>query len=700
MSITLSYPGWFLLLCLLAGTIYAAALYWKNKQINDETKTDRILKILLATLRFFAISFIVFLLLSPYVKSKFNVIERPLIVIAQDNSKSMLLDLKREDSLQWISKMEDLIHQLEAKYEVRSFHFGNTLKPGFLFHPEEPSTDLSTVFSSIMNRFGNRHIGAIVMATDGIINQGLDPVAAHRLPDVPVFTIGMGDTIAKKDIQISAIQVNQIVYLHDIFEIEASIKSNHALGEKTIATLSLIEGGKSKTLSRQSIQFNEDPDYKKLYFKTEAIHPGLHHYRISLNGVSGEISQQNNVKDFFVDVLDSRVKILILAASPHPDIAAIKHALSLNKNYRIDIKMLSDFRDKLNTYDILIAYQLPALGRGSAQLLNMLRTRKKATWFILGSQSDISAFNQVQQVLNITNNRGNTDEASALVNKNFSSFKLPEAIDKINYYPPLNIPFGQYKAGLQAEIIFKQKLGKIATDNPLLMIANGADARIAVLCGTGLWKWRLFEYARTKSSQMIDQVIRQVVQFLSVRNDKRKFRIDLRKNLYNEGESVMIDAYLYDDNYALTNDPELSIDITDSSGKVYQFLMNREQHYYTLNAGKFPEGDYRIEATVKVNKRILKAEARYSVVRLQVENLNTVANHMLLHQISNATGGTFYLPDELSKLSNQLINNTAAKPRISTHTSTLPLINLKWIFFLLVSLLTLEWFVRKWRGAY
>jgi len=688
------------LLCLLVGALFAFSLYWRSKQLNDNTKTERWLNGLLAAIRFVTISVLAFLLLSPFIKSKFNEIEQPLIIIAQDNSASMLLDLHREDSLLWVNQMQEFMKQLEDKYELRKFHFGNELKPGFLFHPEENATDLSAVFNTIKNRFGNQHIGAIVIATDGIINQGIDPAAAHRLPDAPIFTIGMGDTVPKKDLLITNVQANQIVYLHDIFEIQTDIKAYHADGEETSLVLSLINKGNNDILESRSLEFKDDPEMQKLRFKLEATQPGLHHYRMSINPLSDEISEQNNAKDFFIDVLDSREKILILAASPHPDIAAIKHALLLNENYTIDVKMIQDFRDQINDYDILIAYQIPAVGSTTPALMNLLSERDKPTWYILGSQSDIAALERVQPLLKIVNNQGNTDEATALVNQHFNDFKLPDGIGDINNYPPLIVPFGQYKTSIQSETILYQKLGNIVTDYPLLLQATGQGARKAILCGEGLWKWRLFEYAKAGNNQMIDQMIRQIVQFLSVRNDKRKFRLELSKNLFNEGESVTMNAYLYNDNYELTNEPEIDISITDTSGKNYQFIMTRQQQFYSLNAGKFPSGDYEIKASVRYQDLEQQSEARFSVVPLQLENLNTVANHMLLHKISNATGGRFYLPEQLKSLSNQLLNKEPIKPLIKTRTSTYPLINLKWIFFLLISLLSIEWFLRKWRGAY
>ncbi|MEZ4950467.1 MAG: hypothetical protein R2784_13925 [Saprospiraceae bacterium] len=45
----------------------------------------------------------------------------------------------------------------------------------------------------------------------------------------------------------------------------------------------------------------------------EANQSGVQRYRILVNSVNGEVTTGNNVQDIFIDVLDARQKILIVA---------------------------------------------------------------------------------------------------------------------------------------------------------------------------------------------------------------------------------------------------------------------------------------------------------------------------------------------------------------------------------------------------
>src|ERR1039458_9599962 len=86
----------------------------------------------------------------------------------------------------------------------------------------------------------------------------------------------------------------------------------------------------------------------------------MQRYTVKLSDVDGEVSFANNVKDIFIDVLDGRQKILILADAPHPDVAAIKNALESNENYEVNSFIANDFDKSLVGYNLVILDQLPS----------------------------------------------------------------------------------------------------------------------------------------------------------------------------------------------------------------------------------------------------------------------------------------------------------------------------------------------------
>ena len=75
------------------------------------------------------------------------------------------------------------------------------------------------------------------MATDGIYNQGNNPIYFGNKLNVPIFSIALGDTIPKKDLVLKKVYNNQIAYLGDKFTIQTDIAAYNCLGANTRLTI-------------------------------------------------------------------------------------------------------------------------------------------------------------------------------------------------------------------------------------------------------------------------------------------------------------------------------------------------------------------------------------------------------------------------------------------------------------------------------
>ncbi len=122
MNITIEYPWWYLFLCLFIGASYSSILYFNNKKNQD---LSTLLARFLFLLRLLFVSLIAFFLLSPLLESTYQITEKPIIILAQDNSSSVRL---RTDSLYYSGdykgQLQDLIETLEKKHEVHSYKIG------------------------------------------------------------------------------------------------------------------------------------------------------------------------------------------------------------------------------------------------------------------------------------------------------------------------------------------------------------------------------------------------------------------------------------------------------------------------------------------------------------------------------------------------------------------------------------------------
>jgi hypothetical protein len=190
-----------------------------------------------------------------------------------------------------------------------------------------------------------------------------------------------------------------------------------------------------------------------------------------------------------------------------------------------------------------------------------------------------------------------------------------------------------------------------------------------------------------------------VVQYLSVKEDKSYFRVS-GKTIFNENEPIILDAELYNQSYELVNTPDVDLTISNAEGKAFSYRFSKTSNAYRLNAGQLPPGEYKYTARVKLGDKAYSKAGSFSIAAIKVELTNTVADHRLLYTLAQKKGGKMYYPKQLDNLLADLEKREDIKPVSYTQKRLDDLINLRWIFFILLGLLATEWFIRKRNGAY
>jgi hypothetical protein len=194
-------------------------------------------------------------------------------------------------------------------------------------------------------------------------------------------------------------------------------------------------------------------------------------------------------------------------------------------------------------------------------------------------------------------------------------------------------------------------------------------------------------------------MLSKVVQFLALKTDKSLFRVTT-KNRYHEDEAVVFNAELYNETYEPINEPEVDLAITDEEGKIYDYKFNRTDNAYRLNAGSFKEGNYSYKAQVSSGGKVSESKGQFMVAALKLETTRTTADHSLMYKLANGSGGALFYPRELDKLAEAIKARYDIRNVVYEQTWFKEAIHLKWLFFLILALLSLEWFVRKRNGAY
>ena len=231
----------------------------------------------------------------------------------------------------------------------------------------------------------------------------------------------------------------------------------------------------------------------------------------------------------------------------------------------------------------------------------------------------------------------------------------------------------------------------------MAFFTKGGSSKSGFFCAEGFWKWRMYDYAISQQKTS-STIFGGMVQYLTSKKDQRRFRVNSKKEI-EENEAVVFDAELYNESYQLINTPEVSMVLKNSKGKNYSFAFNKTNSAYSLNAGLLPTGTYDFEATATVGSQPQKVKGQFIVKPLQLEFAQTTANHQLLNEIATQQGGEMYHLNNMDKIAGAIQKNERIKPIIYQNQDVKSWIDLKWIFVLLMMLLTIEWFARKWNGS-
>ncbi|MCF6170973.1 MAG: hypothetical protein L3J66_08360 [Bacteroidales bacterium] len=692
-NLILSSPWWTVIPVILTGLIYAGLLYFRNKgnKISFAWTTALFL------FRFFAVSLLAFLLLSPFLRTKKKVVEKPVVAFAFDNSGSMVLG---NDSTYLTTQMYQRAQQAEdllsKGYKVDQWVFSEqtTLNGKVDFSGEV--SDYAQMLHQLDENYKGANVGALVVFGDGIFNRGIDPLYAASEINFPIYTVALGDTGVNRDLKINDVRFNSLVYLGDRFPIEVNLNANEMKGEN--ATLRIFAFGKqvaTKTIRIGSNYFN-----KSYHFELEAKQQGKQRIRISVETDSSEVSRENNRRSIFIEVLNNRKKVLIVAYAPHPDLGALKQSIEKTRNYQADIQYADKLTAGTADYDLVVLHQLPSRNFKLGLLLATLKKEEIPVLFVLGKQSSITLFNSNFKGLSIQSAVGSFEEAQADINSDFSLFTFPSELGRqLESLPPLRVPLGNYKLSPGTSVFAYQEIKRIATDFPLLAFSDDAGRRTGVITGEGLWLWRIHNYLAEANTSAFDDFIDKTVQLLMARKDKRHFRV-ITKGTYPSYQNVVISAELYNSAFEAVNNVEVNLRLTNEAGEQFNYLFSAYDQNYRLDLKQLPEGVYRYHAQTRLGTKQYRANGEFVVSSESLESRKLQANHRMLFRLADEHGGKMLYPGETETLPALLSKRDDQASRVYYEEHFTALHTLAAVLLLILLLLSLEWFLRKYFGSY
>lgn len=622
--------------------------------------------------------------------------EKPLIITLVDSSSSML---NYKDSNQVKKNIEGfraaLPKSLGEDYEYLELAVGTNVRDLGQLSLKDKSSDLAAGFKQIKDRFFNRNIGAIVLISDGNYNQGVHPMyEAERIELTPVFALAVGDTTLKRDIVVRSAISNEIAFLNNEFPIQALVDFQRVpTGSYQV---NLLQNGKVVQSQRAAVN-NSSLDQKEFLFTVLAKNKGYQRFTISVQAVSGEFTKENNQQTCFVEVIDSKSNVLLLASAPHPDVAALRSVFELDQEAVVSSELMTNYSLGNQIPDFVVWYENGL--RANANLFKQLQERGIPVLMILGPNVTTSLLQSYGLTVKAPNGNQYEDVYPTLAN-GFNSFGLSaEFTSVLPVLTPLRTKFGNYKLPSNSVVVLNQRVGSIAKDAPLIAVAQTQKTKIGFVLGEGLWRWKMKEFMQKKTTAGFEEFVQKLTQYISVKQNREPLRVTLPKR-FNTIEDIVFKAEFYNEAMELITTPSVEMTITKRGGKSFKQLFSPTANFYQLNVGQLQSGMYDWKVVADNNGKKYAKSGSFAVDEISLEDQDTRANFSTLNQLAVQSDGSYKKLDQYQALIQEIKTRGDITTVQYEDTGYQELIDWKWIFALIIALLTTEWFLRRWWGSY
>ena len=281
----------------------------------------------------------------------------------------------------------------------------------------------------------------------------------------------------------------------------------------------------------------------------------------------------------------------------------------------------------------------------------------------------------------------------------FVLFQWPEGWqERAAGWPPVTDGLGAVVRSAPWQPALLSQVGPVVTDAPLLAFrTDGANRRWAISHGEGWWRWRTAEFARHDDAVAFDELVVRTVQYLASKDDIRRFRVEAPQRL--EADlGIPFRAQVFDASLEPLLGQTIHLTLTDSAGTQFDFDFAEATGGYTLDIGRMPAGRYRWRATTALEGNQAESTGDLILEDVQAEWTAKRADSGLLRRISQSTGGASLGNWEqvTPQAAVQAMAQAAPTQTLLHETVTLQdVIRWPWLLLALLSLLTLEWVVRR-----
>lgn len=736
---------WLLILLAILVGVFIYFVY-----VRPRLRVNRRVTVVLATLRTALIALVIFMLLKPVVVVSSVVPRSSYVALAIDDSLSMKLQDTpgRATRLDYAKQMllsppaagkSSFISRLEEKFKTNLYGFSGEVvgvSDGNTLYGEGRTTDVTGALDEIAKRSSGMPLSAIVLATDGASNVSRDLSATLRdlrARDVPVFTIGVGDTARPLDAELTRMTLPRRVLVGSRANIEAFVSLSGYGATKVL--MSVREDGRAIKTEEFNLRGN---DTQAVSLEIIPSTPGFRRYTVEVTPLDGEVTIENNKQEAMVEVIEGPLRILHVEGEPRWELGKIRESLAPteknvtlvslqrtgeNKFYRQGIgaqqELVSGFpktEEELFAYDGLVLGSVEAGFFTIDQLRNIeaFVSRRGGGLLALGGRLSFDGGKYkgtlIADLLPLTLEGRNVNDGESfapIYKAQLTGAGQAHPITRLNEdravsqktwndLPPISVSEGLKTVKPGASVLLEAKrAGGSSPAVPLLALQRYGRGQTLAFTASDTWRWRMRMDSKSNAHETF---WRQLLRYL-VSGTPKQIEAGAEQDVYVMDDTVRVVADIRDKHYNPVNDARATARITKPSGATLdvplKFTSINDANVYTGEFKADELGQHGIEliaASTSIGQ--VSAKSTVLVSDLNREFYSAAQNSDLLKRIAAESGGKYYQLGDLQSLLDDLTyRKTPYSERVTKDLWDMP-IN----FFLIIGLLCAEWFLRKREG--
>ncbi|MEW6359143.1 MAG: glutamine amidotransferase [Planctomycetota bacterium] len=556
------------------------------------------------------------------------------------------------------------------------------------------------------------NMAGVILLTDGANNFGRDPDAVARdfgSRKIPIYPVVIGKEEvgeAVRDVKVESLDLSSSAFARSMVPVTAEIRFVYCQREKVKVVLQVDD----KPAGEQVVSVAGPDMTHRVDFAFTPDTPGPRKITVRAEPVKGEIITTNNSMSSYIHVLTGGLKALYIDR-PRSEFKFLRQAFAEGKD--IQLTTVTTLGEKIaapksqadwKQFDAVLFGDVPADVFSLSQLraLELAVSQNGIGFGMIAGARNFSAGgyarSPVAKLLPVTLEGETPFQGEYRLN--FTPAGLGHFMARLDKDPEANQKAWAEVRPLAGGIQFSgakpgaHVLACGPKNEPILVVQQYGKGRTLAFAADTTWRWA---FAEKDTKKFHRRFWRQVLLWLGDKEGlgRANVWIGLQSLRVVEGEQMEVRVHVEDSLGRDVSDAKVEGEIVPPDGESAPLSFRLSEDQYVAPCRPAKAGDYQVKVKAYGPDGALLGEdmARFLAYVPEVELERPAANPAAMARLASLSGGKPYTAETVQDLFKELLSRDASIE--IKRTEPQPIWSSRWVLYIFLAALTLEWIVRK-----